>query len=74
MTIKPKPELDSWLDAACYGQEGAVGDCSGRILATAPGPGGDALRLRAAYVAFLWKRLRAPRPFVNPARKTPFQF
>src|SRR5450631_2388804 len=38
------------------------------------GPGGDALRLRAAYVAFLWKRLRAPRPFVNPARKTPFQF
>jgi len=38
------------------------------------GPGGAAQRLRAAYVAFLWKRLRAPRPFVNPARKTPFQF
>jgi hypothetical protein len=34
----------------------------------------DPARLRAAYVAFLWKRLRAPRPFVNPGRKTPFQF
>jgi hypothetical protein len=37
-------------------------------------PSTDATRLRAAYVAFLWKRLRAPRPFVNPGRKTPFQF
>lgn len=29
-------------------------------------------RHRALYVAFLWKRLRAPRPFVDPGRKTPF--
>jgi hypothetical protein len=36
--------------------------------------GDDPARQRAAYVAFLWKRLRAPRPFVNPGRKTPFQF
>jgi hypothetical protein len=51
-----------------------------RALATVPeefiGPlvpaGSDSARQRAAYVAFLWKRLRAPRPFVNPGRKTPF--
>jgi len=36
--------------------------------------GGDALRLRAAYVAFLWERLRSPRPFVNPGTNTPFRF
>ncbi|HEX3851658.1 MAG TPA: hypothetical protein VHW01_11875, partial [Polyangiaceae bacterium] len=36
--------------------------------------GGYTRRLRAAYAAFLWKRLRAPRPFVNPGRKAPFQF
>lgn len=35
--------------------------------------GADTARLRAAYVAYLWKRLRAPRPFVAPARFTPFQ-
>lgn len=33
---------------------------------------GNVERLRAAYVAFLWKRLHAPRPFVDPGRKTPF--
>jgi hypothetical protein len=27
----------------------------------------DPARARAAYVAFLWKRLRSPRPFVSPA-------
>ncbi len=27
-------------------------------------PGDDPARLREAYVAFLWKRLRAPRPFI----------
>jgi hypothetical protein len=31
-------------------------------------------RLRAAYVAYLWKRLRAPRPFVSPGKLQPFQF
>ena len=34
--------------------------------------GGSVARLRAAYVAYLWKRLRAPRPFLNPAFKSPF--
>jgi hypothetical protein len=29
--------------------------------------GSDAVRRRAAYVAFLWKRLKAPRPFVGSA-------
>ena len=31
-------------------------------------------RQRAAYVAFLSKRSRAPRPFVTPGRNIPFQF
>ena len=35
--------------------------------------GGDLNRHRAAYVAYLWKRLRTPRPFVNPGKRTPFQ-
>ena len=36
-------------------------------------PAGSSLeRQRAAYVAYLWKRLRAPRPFVNPVQKSPF--
>ncbi len=30
-------------------------------------------RLRAAYVAYLWKRLKEPRPFVAPGRLLPFQ-
>jgi hypothetical protein len=34
--------------------------------------GSTPARHRAAYVAYLWKRLRAPRPFVNPGRKSPF--
>jgi len=33
---------------------------------------GSVARLRAAYVAYLWKRLRAPRPFVSPGKKSPF--
>jgi hypothetical protein len=37
-------------------------------------PGGTAARLRAAYVAYLWKRLRAPRPFVNPGKSVPFRY
>lgn len=36
--------------------------------------GEDPHRHRAAYVAYLWKRLRAPRPFVNLGQKLPFQF
>ena len=51
-----------------------------RALATVPDaflspllPAGEsAERLRAAYVAYLWKRLRAPRPFVSPGQKSPF--
>jgi len=35
--------------------------------------GPDPARLRAAYVAYLWKRLRAPRPFVAPGSFIPFQ-
>jgi len=36
--------------------------------------GSDLARQRAAYVAYLWKRLRAPRPFVNPGKNEPFRF
>jgi len=36
--------------------------------------GSDPARHRAAYVAYLWKRLRTPRPFVNPGKKVPFRF
>jgi hypothetical protein len=31
-------------------------------------------RQRAAYVAYLTKRLRAPRPFIAPGKNIPFQF
>lgn len=34
---------------------------------------GDLARVRAAYVAYLWKRMRAPRPFVAGDRNAPFQ-
>lgn len=49
-----------------------------RALAEVPEPWlealqpGDSSRLRAAYVAYLWKRLRAPRPFVPHDRDAPF--
>jgi hypothetical protein len=36
--------------------------------------GSELARSRAAYVAYLWKRLRAPRPFVNPGKNLPFRF
>jgi hypothetical protein len=36
--------------------------------------GSEAPRLRAGYVAYLWKRLKAPRPFVAMGRDLPFQF
>jgi hypothetical protein len=36
--------------------------------------GSDCARHRAAYVAYLWKRLRAPRPFVSPGNNVPFRF
>lgn len=35
--------------------------------------GSTAARQRAAYVAYLWKRVRAPRPFVNPGENVPFR-
>lgn len=31
-------------------------------------------RQRAAYVAYLWKRLRAPRPFVSAGKNRPFRY
>jgi len=37
-------------------------------------PGSSAARQRAAYVAYLWKRLRAPRPFINPGKNVPFRY
>lgn len=51
-----------------------------RAVAEVPEPflaelgGDDPSRARAAYVAYLWKRLRAPRPFVAHDRNAPFQF
>ena len=37
-----------------------------------PEASGDAtFRRRAAYVAFLWKRLKTPRPFVASVRQPP---
>ena len=35
--------------------------------------GNDPARLRAAYVAYLWKRLKAPRPFAASGKSVPFQ-
>jgi len=43
------------------------------MLPLVPG-GSDPTRHRAAYVAYLWKRLRVPRPFVNPGQNLPFRF
>jgi HipA-like protein len=37
-------------------------------------PGGEPGRHRAAYVAYLWKRLRTPRPFISPGKNVPFRF
>ncbi len=34
--------------------------------------GSSLARARAAYVAYLWKRLRAPRPFIDAGQKSPF--
>ncbi|HYQ04275.1 MAG TPA: HipA family kinase [Polyangiaceae bacterium] len=36
--------------------------------------GGSPARQRAAYVAYLWKRLRTPRPFVSPGKNVPFRY
>jgi hypothetical protein len=49
-----------------------------RAVATVPDDflSGDAraiARTRAAYVAYLWKRLKSPRPFVAPGKLLPFQ-
>jgi hypothetical protein len=35
--------------------------------------GPDLERTRESYVAYLWKRLRAPRPWVAPGKNVPFQ-
>ena len=52
--------------------EDAVRSVPDEFLASLLPPAGNVERLRAAYVAFLWKRLHAPRPFIDPGRKTPF--
>lgn len=44
------------------------------FLALPSVPGGTPARRRAAYVAYLWKRLRAPRPFVSPGKNLPFRY
>lgn len=44
--------------------EAAVAAVPDSFLGTAY-PGEDADRMRAAYVAFLWKRLKSPRPFMR---------
>lgn len=52
--------------------ERAVQQVPDELLATL---GTDAPeRQRAAYVAYLKKRLQAPRPFVSPGKNVPFQF
>lgn len=38
-----------------------------------PAGASEAERERAAYVAYLYKRLQAPRPFVAPGKRVPFQ-
>jgi hypothetical protein len=54
--------------------ERALASVPNEFLAPLVSPGGTAERLRAAYVAYLWKRLRAPRPFVNPGKNMPFRY
>lgn len=54
--------------------ERALASVPDEFLAPLVSPGGTAARLRAAYVAYLWKRLRAPRPFVSGGKNVPFRY
>ncbi|HEX2673029.1 MAG TPA: hypothetical protein VHM25_19245, partial [Polyangiaceae bacterium] len=54
--------------------ERALTSVPDEFLAPLVPAGGTTARLRAAYVAYLWKRLRAPRPFVNPGKTGPFRY
>jgi len=54
--------------------EHAVAAVPDEYLTALLSPGGDPARQRAAYVAYLWKRLRTPRPFVNPGQNVPFRY
>ena len=50
----------------------AVGAVPDAFLASVAGPSAVGVaRRRAAYVTFLWKRLKAPRPFLGPAPPRP---
>jgi len=54
--------------------ERALAAVPAEFIAEQTPEGGDPARQRAAYVAYLWKRLRAPRPFVNPGKNVPFRY
>jgi len=54
--------------------EGAVAAVPDEFMLPLVPRGSDPTRHRAAYVAYLWKRLRVPRPFVNPGQSMPFRF
>ena len=52
--------------------ERALADVPDEFLAALVPAAFDLARARAAYVAYLWKRLQRPRPFVNPGQKLAF--
>jgi hypothetical protein len=54
--------------------ERALASVPDEFLAPLVPANGTAERLRAAYVAYLWKRLRAPRPFVSVGKNVPFRY
>lgn len=54
--------------------EAALAAVPSEFLAPLAPADSDLDRLRAAYVAFLWKRLREPRPFVGSGGRAPFEF
>lgn len=54
--------------------ERALNAVPDEFIAPLLAPGGTPARHRAAYVAYLWKRLRAPRPYVNPGTNVPFRY
>jgi len=54
--------------------ERALAAVPDEFLAPLLSSGGNVARQRAAYVAYLWKRLRTPRPFINPGKNVPFRY
>jgi hypothetical protein len=53
--------------------ERALAAVPDEFLMSVAAPVGDVSRQRAAYVAYLWKRLKSPRPFVNPVQRLAFR-